>query len=65
MPRFNPNTLHEMQRCLSDCDADMKVEVENGIPVDAETVAQLRSLSIWPPGLVLRSLIARITPRAW
>ncbi len=53
MPRFNPDTLDGMQTCLADCDADMKVEVEHGVPVDAKTVAQLRSLSTWPPGLVL------------
>jgi len=28
----------------------MRVEVEDGIPVKAKTVADLRALSDWPPG---------------
>jgi len=31
----------------------MKVEVRPGIPVVAKTVADLRLLSTWPPGLAL------------
>ena len=31
----------------------MKVEVKRDVPVVAKTVADLRSLSTWPPGLIL------------
>jgi hypothetical protein len=31
----------------------MKVEVQHGVPLVATTVADLRSLSGWPTGLVL------------
>jgi hypothetical protein len=31
----------------------MKVEVRDGVPVVAKTVADLRSLLAWPSGLVL------------
>ena len=32
----------------------MKVEVRGDIPVVAKTVADLCSLSTWPPGLILK-----------
>ena len=32
----------EVRRCVADCPADMRVDVETGIPIDAETVAELR-----------------------
>ena len=31
----------------------MRVEIENGVAVTAETVADLRALPTWPDGLVL------------
>jgi hypothetical protein len=31
----------------------MKVEVKPDVPVAAKTVGELRSLSTWPPGLIL------------
>jgi hypothetical protein len=31
----------------------MKVEVKRDVPVIAKTVADLRSLATWPPGLIL------------
>jgi hypothetical protein len=31
----------------------MKVEVKRDVPVIAKTVGDLRSLSTWPPGLIL------------
>jgi hypothetical protein len=31
----------------------MKVEVKGDVPVVAKTVGDLRSLSTWPPGLIL------------
>jgi hypothetical protein len=35
---------------LAGCPEEMPVEVENGIPVTAKTVAELRALSTGPPG---------------
>ena len=51
--RYRPNIMDELRTCLGSCPAEMQVEVERGIPVTADTVAELRSLSAWPPGLVL------------
>jgi hypothetical protein len=48
--RYTPKTLDEVRRCLGGCAGDTQVEVENGIPVTAKTVADLRALSTWPPG---------------
>jgi hypothetical protein len=45
--------MDELRTCLGSCPAEMQVEVERGVPVTAETVADLRSLSAWPPGFVL------------
>jgi hypothetical protein len=47
--------MDEVRRCLdlSDCAAEMNVEVKRDVPLVAETVAELRALSTWPPGLVL------------
>ena len=51
--RCAPQTLHDLRICLDDCPADMKVEVKRDVPVIAKTVADLRSLATWPPGLIL------------
>jgi hypothetical protein len=51
--RYRPNITDELRTCLGSCPAEMQVEVERGVPVTADTVAELRSLSAWPPGLVL------------
>jgi hypothetical protein len=48
--RYTPKTLDEVRRCLGGCPGETQVEVENGIPVTARTVADLRALSAWPPG---------------
>jgi hypothetical protein len=34
--------MDELRTCLGSCPAEMQVEVERGIPVTAETVADLR-----------------------
>jgi hypothetical protein len=48
--RYTPKTLDEMRRCLGGCPGETQVEVEDGIPVTAKTVTDLRALSSWPPG---------------
>ena len=48
--KYTPKTLDEVRRCLGDSPDATPVEVEPGIPVTAETVAELRALSTWPPG---------------
>jgi hypothetical protein len=48
--KYTPKTPDEVRRYLAGCPEEMPVEVENGIPVAAKTVAELRALSTWPPG---------------
>ena len=43
----------EMQKLLLGYRDNMRVEVETGISVTAETVADLRALTAWPDGLAL------------
>ena len=45
--------MMEVRRCVADCPADMRVDVESGIPIDAETVAELRCLPSWPSGVLI------------
>ena len=47
---YTPKTLDEVRRCLSGCSGQTPVELEDGIPVTAKTVADLRALSTWPRG---------------
>jgi hypothetical protein len=51
--RYKPETIDEVRKCLDHCPDYMKVEVKGDVPVVAKTVADLRSLSTWPPGLFL------------
>ncbi len=46
--RYSANTIEEMQKLLLGYRDNMRVEVENGIPVTAKTVADLRAVSTWP-----------------
>jgi hypothetical protein len=48
--KYTPKTLDEVRRFLGGCSGETQVEVEDGIPVTAKTVADLRALSAWPPG---------------
>ena len=48
--RYTPRTPDEVRRCLGGCSAETPVEVEDGIPLTARTVAEVRALSTWPPG---------------
>jgi hypothetical protein len=51
--RYPVPTIEEMRKHLISYRDNMRVEVEQGIPVTAKTVADLRALSTWPDGLVL------------
>ena len=48
--KYTPKTLDEVRRCLGGCPGETPVEIEDGVPVTAKTVADLRALSSWPPG---------------
>ena len=62
LPRYPANTNEDMQKLLTGYRDNMRVEVEQDIPVNAKTVADLRSLSTWPNGLVL-SIHVDLDPR--
>ena len=46
--RFAPQLMIEVRRCLAHCPADMPVNIEPGILIDAQTVGELRCLPSWP-----------------
>ena len=51
--RCAPQTIQDLPTCLRGYPPYMKVEVKRDVPVVAKTVGDLRSLSMWPPGLIL------------
>ena len=51
--RHAPQTIQALRTCLRGYPPYMKVEVKGDVPVVAKTVGDLRSLSTWPPGLIL------------
>jgi hypothetical protein len=51
--KFIPKNIEEAREALIDFPADLEIELEIGVPLDAETVGDLRLLSTWPPGLGL------------
>ncbi len=51
--RYKPETIDEVRKCLDHCPDYMKVVVKRDVPMVTKTVADLRSLSTWPTGLVL------------
>ena len=53
MPRYPAETLEAMRKVLLSYRDDMRVEVEQSVGIAAKTVADLRALSFWPPGLIL------------
>ncbi len=53
MQRYTPQGMDDVRKCLAGYPADMRVDVGPGVAMDAKTVADLRSLWGWPPGLVL------------
>jgi hypothetical protein len=51
--RYRLQSSDQLRACLGRVPDDIRVEVERGLTVTAETVADLRSLSDLPPGLIL------------
>jgi hypothetical protein len=51
--RHPANTIEEMKKVLLGYRDNMRVEIETDVPLSAKTVADLRTLSTWPDGLVL------------
>jgi hypothetical protein len=51
--RHAPQTIQDLRTCFHGYPSYMKVEVKGDVRVFAKTVADLRSLSTWPPGLIL------------
>jgi hypothetical protein len=51
--RYKLQSPDQLRACLGRVPDDIRVEVERGLAVSAETVADLRLLSDLPPGLIL------------
>jgi hypothetical protein len=51
--RYKLQSSDQLRACLGRVPGDIRVEVERGLAVRAETVADLRLLSDLPPGLIL------------
>jgi hypothetical protein len=51
--RYPAETIETMRKHLLSYRDDMRVVVEHGIPVTAETVADLRAVATWPDSLIL------------
>ena len=51
--RYKLQSSDQLRACLGRVPDDIRVEVERGLAVRAETVADLRLLSDLPPGLIL------------
>jgi len=53
MPEYTPDTIDDVHLALRGLSHRMKVEIEPGVPMAANTVAGLRARSTWPHGLRL------------
>jgi hypothetical protein len=51
--KFIPKNIDEVREVLIDFPANLEIELEIGVPLDAKTVEDLRLLSTWPHGLGL------------
>jgi hypothetical protein len=51
--RYRLRSVDELRACLCRTPDSVRVDVDRGLAVSAETVADLSSLSTLPPGLVL------------
>ena len=51
--RYKLQSSDQLRACLGRVPDDIRVEVERGLAVSAETVADLRLLSDLPPSLIL------------
>ena len=60
--RYKLQSSDQLRACLGRVPDDIRVEVERGLAVTAETVADLRSLSDLPPGLIL-VINSKLDPR--
>jgi hypothetical protein len=50
-----PKNIDQVREVLIDFPANLEIELEIGVPLDAKTVEDLRLLSTWPHGLGLTS----------
>jgi hypothetical protein len=53
MPQYTPDTIDDVHLALRGLSHRMRVEIEPGVPLAANTVAGLRARATWPPGLRL------------
>lgn len=53
MPQYTPDTIEDVHLALRGLSHRMRVEIEPGVPLAANTVAGLRARATWPPGLQL------------
>jgi hypothetical protein len=51
--RYKLQSVDQLRACLGRVSGDIRVQVERGLTVPAENVADLRALSDLPPGLIL------------
>jgi hypothetical protein len=51
--RYKLQSVDQLRACLGRVSGDIRVEVERGLAVPAENVADLRALSDLLPGLIL------------
>jgi hypothetical protein len=51
--RLIPTDIDEVRGLLEAFPSDAEIELETGVPLKAKTVADVRALSTWPPGLRL------------
>jgi len=51
--RYKLQSVDQLRACLGRVSGDTRVEVERGLAVPAENVADLRALFDLPPGLIL------------
>jgi hypothetical protein len=54
--KFIPKNIEQVREVLINFPADLEIELEIGVPLDAKTVEDLRLLSTWPPGLGLYAI---------
>lgn len=53
MPQYTPDTIEDVHLALRGLSHRMRVEIEPGVPLAANTVAGLRARATWPPSLQL------------
>jgi hypothetical protein len=53
MPQYTPDTIEDVHLALRGLSHRIRIEIEPGVPLVANTVAGLRARATWPPGLQL------------